>query len=191
MWNTTSGTTQSISACAFNNWVVTSTAVDSGDGAVKTYPNTHKDYNKVEISSIASMTSSYAHSAPAGGNWDFAYDIWINGIGNVGGSTELMIWTEAKGKQADAVKGYSSVATATLGGTSYDIKKNGNTYIVYNMSTYKNSGTVDLKAIMSDMITRGLIPANSTVDQVDYGVEIVDSGGANQLFKLTNFSVTP
>ena len=193
MWNASSypDTKQTVSVCAYNNWVVTASATDSGDGAVKTYPDTHKDYNKVAISSLSSMTSTYAHVAPSGGNWNFAYDIWINGIGNGNGSTELMIWTEAKGKQADAVNGYATIASVTLGGTAYNIKKNGSSYIVYKMTTYKNSGTVDLKAIMQDLITRGLIPGNSTVDQVDYGVEIVDSGGANQQFKLINFSVTP
>lgn len=191
MWNASSypDTKQTIFACSSSNWYVQATANDAGDGAVKTYPNVHKDYDAVPISSLNTITTSYSHVAPTAGNWNFAYDIWINGIGNGNGNIELMIWTQALGKQASAVKTYPRVGTVTLSGITYNVYKN-NTYIVFEMSPYKSSSTINLKEIFSYSVSKGLIPANATLHQVDYGVEVVSTNGTQSTFKFNNFTLT-
>jgi hypothetical protein len=84
--------------CDYNNWyVVANMNNDSGDGAVKTYPNVHKDFDGAPlISSFGTIASSFAHAAPHVGIYEFAYDIWPNGVASTG-STEVMIWTDKSG----------------------------------------------------------------------------------------------
>src|SRR5262245_13332608 len=55
-----------------------------GDGAVKTYPNVHKDYESVPIGSFESMTSRFAETSPRVGIYNVAYDLWINGVATPG-----------------------------------------------------------------------------------------------------------
>jgi len=84
-------------------------------------PNSHEDFKNVLIRSFNTITSTYTHEAPAIGNYDVAYDIWINGVAT-SGTTELMIWTQALGKQADAIKSYPSMGTVTLSGITYNVQ---------------------------------------------------------------------
>lgn len=191
MWNASNypDTKQTIFACAPNNWYVTATANDSkNDGAVKTYPNAHKDYNDAPLSSLPNITSTYVHIAPTFGNWNVAYDIWLNGIAS-SGSTEVMIWTQAMGKQAEAVKSYPRIGTVTLSGITYNVYKD-NRYIVFEMTPYKVSGTVNLTELFTYLTKNGHIPANSTLGQIGYGVEIVSTDNKPGTFKFTKFSLT-
>ena len=181
---------QTMYVCDYNNWYVVANMNDTGDGAVKTYPDVHEDFtNSPKISSFNTITSSYAHVAPSAGNWDFAYDIWINGVAS-SGSTELMIWTQAMGKQADAIKSYPSLGTVTLNGITYNVHHNGKGYIALEMLPYKASETINLKEVFTYIISKGLIPSGSTLGAIDYGVEIVSTNGTNQTFKVTNFSLS-
>ena len=70
------------------NWSVTATADNSsGDGAVKTYPNVHRDYHnwnagheRSSARSRRSIRSTFASRSPHVGIYDGAYDIWMNGV---------------------------------------------------------------------------------------------------------------
>lgn len=51
------------------------------------------------------------------------------------------------------------------------------------------SGTLDLKAFLRYLMDHKRLPAGSTLGQIDYGVEIVSTGGAKKRFDFTDFSV--
>ena len=53
----TKGTTE---VCSYHSWNHIGTASNTGDGAVKTYPNVHKDYSGHTISSFSTLTSTFA-----------------------------------------------------------------------------------------------------------------------------------
>ena len=65
MWNASGyNVRETLSACSAKNWRVVATANNrSGDGAVKTYPNVHKDYHnwstghEPRLSSFATIRS--------------------------------------------------------------------------------------------------------------------------------------
>src|ERR1044072_8812523 len=62
----------------------------SGDGAVKTYPNVHRDYfSNPLLSSLPVLSSTFAGTAWGSGIYNVAYDIWLNNY-----AYEVMIWTE-------------------------------------------------------------------------------------------------
>src|SRR5262249_57897014 len=81
-WNVGGYTvSQTMYICDYNNWYVVAKMDNSaGDGAVKTYPNVHKDFNgSPVIGSFNVISSSFGHVAPHVGIYEFAYDIWLNG----------------------------------------------------------------------------------------------------------------
>jgi len=176
---------QTLYACAYNNWYVVSNQTNSA-GAVKTYPNVHKDYHDAPISSFHSITSSFAASSPRAGIYNVAFDIWTNGIATAG-STEVMIWTDNY-KQVPAGRKTTSV---TLNGQAYDAwKTTDNRYIALVARTAMTSATIDVLGVLTWTVAQGWLGATATLGQICYGVEIVDTAGASATFTFANFSLT-
>ena len=177
---------QTMYICDYNNWyVVANMNNDTGDGAVKTYPNVHQDFNSAPaISSFTTISSSFAHTAPYLGIYEFAYDIWLNGVAS-SGSTEVMIWTD----NYNQVPSGSQVETVTFDGETYQVHKSGS-YIAFVESTNVTSGTLNLLSFFNHIIANGWIPSTSTVGAIDYGIELVSTGGADATFQVNDFSLT-
>jgi hypothetical protein len=186
-WNAASyQVTQTMYVCDYNNWyAVANMNNDANDGAVKTYPNVHKDFSGAPaISSFTTISSSFAHTAPHVGIYEFAYDIWLNGVAS-SGSTEVMIWTD----NYNQVPSGSVVETVTLDGQSYEVYKSGS-YIAFVETTNVTSGTVNLLSFFNHIISKGWIPSTSTVGAIDYGVELVSTNSTDATFQLNDFSLT-
>jgi hypothetical protein len=180
--------TQTLYACSYSDWyVVADMNNDSGDGHVKTYPNSHRDFdNEPAISSLNSVTSTFAETSPGTGIYEDAYDIWLNGIAT-SGSTEVMIWTQNQGQ----VPSGSIVGTVTLDGRSWTVWRStasGN-YIAFVANSNFTSGTMNLLAYFQYIIGQGWIPGNSTLGQVDYGVELVSTNSVPATFTFSDFTV--
>jgi hypothetical protein len=186
MWNSSAGLgPETLYACSYNNWYVVSNQTNSA-GAVKTYPNVHKNYNDALISSFNVITSTFAESSPHVGIYNVAYDIWTNGIAT-SGSTELMIWTE----NFNQVPAGSKVMATTFGGRTYDVwKTSNNHYIAFVPTMVFTSGTIDLLEILRWTIAQGWLASTSTLGQICFGIEIVSTNGANATFYVTDFSIT-
>ena len=186
MWNQSAGLgPETLSACSFHSWYVVSNQTNDA-GAVKTYPNVHEDYADVPINSFHSLTTTFAATSPHVGIYDVAYDIWTNGVAT-NGSTEFMIWTENHNQVPSGTKG----ATMTLDGRTYDVwHTSDNGYIAFVPSAPFTSGTIDLLAIFKWTMARGWLPSTSTLGQIDFGVEIVDTNGSDARFDFTDFSIT-
>jgi hypothetical protein len=186
MWNAARySVQQTLYACSPSNWYAVATMNNnSGDGAVKTYPNVHEDFSEPAIASFRSISSTFAEASPHVGIYEDAYDIWLNGVAS-SGSTEVMIWTENHGQ----VPSGSDLATVSFGGRSYQVWRSGS-YVAFVAGTNFTAGTVDLLAIFHWLINAGWIPASSTLGQIDYGAELVSTNGAPATFSFTNFSVT-
>ena len=186
-WNAASyQVSQTMYVCDYDNWYVVANMNDAaGDGAVKTYPNVHEDFGAAPaISSFGAISSSFAHTGPHVGVYEFAYDIWLNGIAS-SGSTEVMIWTD----NYNQVPSGSSLDTVTFDGESYRVYKSGS-YVAFVKTKNVNSGTLDLLSFFDYVITKGWIPSTSTLGAIDYGVELVSTDGADATFAVTDFSVT-
>jgi hypothetical protein len=177
---------QTMYICDYNNWyVVANMNNNTGDGAVKTYPNVHEDFNGApQISSFTTISSSFAHTAPHVGIYEYAYDIWLNGIAS-SGSTEVMIWTD----NYNQVPSGSSLETVTFDGESYKVYKSGS-YIAFVETTNVTTGTVNLLSFFNHIIAKGWIPSTSSIGAIDYGIELVSTNGADATFQLNNFSLT-
>jgi hypothetical protein len=188
MWNVGSyDVTETLYACSYDNWYVVANANDdSGDGAVKTYPNVHVDYGSVPISSFNTITSTFAESSPHVGIYNVAYDIWVNGVATPG-CTEFMIWNE----NFNQVPSGDKVTTVDLGGRTYDVwRTSSGGYIAFVPTEAFTSGTVDILEILNWAIAQGWIPGSSTLGQICFGVEIVSTDGSDATFHFTDFSIT-
>lgn len=186
-WNVTNyQVSQTMYICDYNDWyVVANMNNDSGDGAVKTYPDVHEDFSSAPaISTFTTITSTFAHTAPHVGIYEFAYDIWLNGVAT-NGSTEVMIWTD----NYNQVPSGSKTETVTLDGESYDVFKSGS-YIAFVETTSVTSGSVNLLSFFNHIISKGWVPSTSTLGAIDYGVELVSTGGRDATFALDGFSLT-
>lgn len=188
MWNSTkySPCTETLYAWSFDNWhVVARMNNNTGDGAVKTYPNVHKNYASVPIDSFNSITSTFAETSPHVGIYNFAYDIWINGIATTG-CTEIMIWSE----NFNQVPGGSYVQDVSFGGRTYKVYKRSNTgYIAFVPTANFTSGNMDLLEIMNWTIAKGWLSTKSTLNQICFGVEIVSTDDADATFQVSTFSI--
>lgn len=193
MWNASDySVSQKLAACSAGNWSVTATADDNeGDGAVKTYPNVHKDYHDWDsgkeppLSQYSRLTSTFAATSPHTGVYNVTYDIWLNGVP---GDREVMIWTENyhQSPAGDRVAG-----GLRFSGMTWDLyATDDNEYLAFIPSRPLTKGTLDLKAFLDYLVKNGRVPANSTLGQICFGVEVVSTNGKPATFGVTNFSVT-
>ncbi len=186
MWNGDEAGPETLRACAYNNWYVDSTQASTT--SVKTYPNVHKDIDDMKgkpFDGYSVITSTFAGRGPGTGIYDVAYDIWLNGVGDGDGVTELMVWTE----NLKQVPSGDQVNTYAAGGARYDVWKDDG-YIAFVSQQPRYSGSVDLKAMIAWSIGQGYMPKNPTVNQIGYGIEFCSTGGGKARFTLTDFSVT-
>ena len=186
MWNVGGGgISQTLSACSASSWFVKANVAEDG-GGVKTYPNSHYNYaDPPAISSLSSVTSTFGSSSPGSGNFEDAYDVWLNGTAGAGGD-EVMIWTDNHGESPAC----SPVTSATFDGESYTVWKGNNGPVSFVRNSNTTSGNVNLLEFFQWLINKGYEPANSKLYQVDYGVEIATTNGATETFGFNNFSVS-
>ncbi len=188
MWNSRkySPCTQTLSAWSHDKWhVVARMNNKTGDGAVKTYPNVHKDYQDAPIGSFDSITSTFAERSPHVGIYNVAYDIWINGIAKPG-CTEIMIWTE----NFHQVPGGAYVQDVTIGGRAFKVYKTANGgYIAFVATANFTSGKLRLLDIMRWVIAKGWLPDKSTLNQICFGIEIVSTEDTEAKFEVNAFSI--
>ena len=76
------------------------------------------------------------------------------------------------------------------GGRRYKVYKTANgRYIAFVATETFTSGTVDLLEMMNWAVAKGWLPAESTLNQVCFGVEVVSTDDADATFRVTAFSI--
>jgi hypothetical protein len=185
MWNNNSGGSQSLYACAFNNWYVVADQPNSG--SVKTYPDVLKNYNQ-SVSSFNTLSTSFADQGPHVGIYEFAYDIWINAEA-ASGATELMIWNDNYNQYPAG----SVVATTTIDGVPFQVYRANSNWQIVSFKAVNatiTSGTWNLLPFFTYMEGQGWITSSASLKQIAYGTEVCSTNSTKQTFKVTNFSIT-
>jgi hypothetical protein len=190
-WNASNyQVSQTLYACSYSNWYAVATMNNNaGDGAVKTYPNSHRDFdNHPLVTSLSSVTSTFANSTPSVGIYEQAYDIWLNNAAE-SYKTEVMVWTYNHGQSP----GGSLQGSVTIGGRGYKVWRgtsSGSQYVALVADQNFTSGTMDLLGIFRWIAQKGWLPSNTELQQVDYGAEIVSTGNVPETFSYSGFSVS-
>ena len=195
MWGS-GANTQTICANSATSWYITSNQPSTS--GIKAYGNASYYIGK-SLSSINTLSSTLGSTTPSGGAWDAAYDIWDST-----NAYEIMIWTNYTGtatgggnvkpisssynSSGNAVAVYSNVS---IGGATYNVYEgtNGSNKVISLLRTTKtNNATTDIKAVLTWIKGTGYF-GNITVGQVQYGVEVTSTSGA-QTWTMSNYTVT-
>jgi hypothetical protein len=180
-WGSGHGT-QTLWVDSASNWGVYSTQPDTS--GVKSYPNDSKSIGTA-LNSLSSVTSSFSESNPGSGDWESAYDIWLNTS-----SYEVMVWTYVEG---DVAPLGSSVGTVSLDGNTWTLYAGNNgsnpTYS-FVRSGNESSGSVNLLDLLKYLEnTKGYF-SDPTLSTVQYGWEISSTNDAQEDFTINSYSVT-
>jgi hypothetical protein len=198
MWNNHAGSgptgTYTMSVCSHDNWLEVANQLPStiSPGAVRAYPNVHKDYNDEPLSNVHSARFAHNTTKVDGMVWNVAFDVWINDNFD----NELMIWTENHNQRP---AGAVVAPTVTIGGQDYELWRLGSgtgtggifTYLSKTTQTY---GTMPLHLFFADLQQRGWLEPRAgggldTTWQVDYGVEVVDTNGVDHRWNFNDFEI--
>jgi hypothetical protein len=164
------------------NWGVYSTQPSTS--GVKAYPNESVSVGTA-LNSLNSVSSSFNESNPSGGNWESAYDIWLNGSG-----IEVMVWTDVSGNVGPLG---SSVGSVSLDGntwTLYSGSNGSNPTYSFVRSGNESSGTVNILDLLKYLENTKGYYSNPTLSTVQYGWEISGTGNAQENFTVNNYSVS-
>jgi len=187
-WN--SSAPQCVTATTGTAWSMTTANFNLSGGAPATYPSIYKGCHwgacttgsnlPIQVSKLASATSSWSTVQPASGAYDVAYDLWTNSAPTTGGQpndSEIMIWLNSRGGVAPFG---SKTATATIGGLSWDVYTG--RQAAWNIVSYvlRGGGTsftnLDVKSLINDSVSRGTTGANAYLIDAEAGFEIWQGG---------------
>ena len=161
------------------------------NGAPATYPSSYKGCHwgtcttvnsglPIQVSKLATVTTSWSTTQVASGAYDVAYDVWFNSTPTTNGQpdgTELMIWLNSRG----GVQPFGSqTGTANLAGVSWNVWTGQQTSWKIISYVLQGGGTsftnLNMKALIDDAVARGsLNPAHYLIDS-EAGFEIWQGG---------------
>src|SRR5690606_17346275 len=97
-----------------------------------------------------------------------------------------MIWTEYKTQRPAG----SNRGRVTVGGREWDLWTTGSNDIVSYVAVQPlKSGSMDVKHFTDHLISTGRMRSDSRLGQIGYGVEIVDTGGAERRFDVLDLQI--
>jgi hypothetical protein len=187
VWAPISGWKQTLYATSPGDWSVTAN-MPAGNTAVVSYPSSGADYNSRSLSSFTTLRSSFSENMNANSDtsaWA-AYDIWANG-----GANEIMIQHDFANNGACTYE-----ATADFGGSGgvpvqkWGLCQFGSELVWKLTSGNEQTGSVDILAMLTWLESQGYLPANSTLSSIGYGWEIASTGGVNENFQVSSYSIT-
>jgi hypothetical protein len=187
-WNST--LPQTLCGNSGSDWQVTSTQ-PAGQTGIATYPDVQLNYNTSQPSVSGldpSAKSSFAENmnTNSGTSAEAAYDIWLD----VGQSSraEVMIWYDTFNR--GTVGGATKIAgPVTFCGQSWQLWQDGSELIWY-LPQNEQTGTVCPVQMLQWLQSNGHLPTGALLSQFENGWEIASTGGVNETFKMTNYSVS-
>jgi hypothetical protein len=187
VWNPISGWQETLYANSPADWYVTAN-MPAGNTGVVSYPSIGATYNNDPLSSFLEMYSSFSENmnATSGTSAWAAYDIWLNN-----GNNEVMI-------QHDFANAgpCTAAASATFGGSggvpvqNWDLCQFGSELVWKLTGGNEQSGGVDILSMLTWLENKGYLPQDSTLGLIGYGWEICSTGGVNENFQVSSFSIT-
>jgi hypothetical protein len=189
VWSPISGWKQTLHATDPAHWYVTANMA-AGNTAVVSYPNTGVVFNKA-LSGFSSITSSFTDSLPqtSGANAEASYDIWLNNW-----SDEVMIQNDYTPSRGPACGNWTA-KNVEFGGSNgvpahpWDLCTSGSTAWWETADGNLPSGSVDVLAMLNWLVSHGHLPAGAQLGAVGYGFEISSTGGADENFQVSSYSI--
>jgi hypothetical protein len=159
-----------------------------GNTEVNNYPDvsdtvTTTSNTPQPVSGYTSLTSTYAENMHATANTDAeaAYDIWLNNF-----NLELMIWVDNHGQRP---AGTDTGVNITAGGVSYRLWDTSGHSTVSLVRSNAQSGSVDILGLVKALIARGTYASSVGFSQIDFGFETPSTGGLDETFEVTGYTL--
>jgi len=187
VWNPISGWQQTLSASGPGSWSVTA-SMPAGNTAVVSYPSSGSNYNEKPLSSFAVLRSSFSETMNATSKtsaWA-AYDVWLNDWNN-----EVMIQHDFASNGA-----CPTLASASFGGSggvpvqTWNLCKYSSELIWKLASGSEQTGSVDILSMLTWLENHGYLQSRSTLTSIGYGWELASTGGVNETFTVSSYSIT-
>jgi hypothetical protein len=142
----------------------------------------------IQISAISSANTSISYSY-VNGTFDAAYDIWLDPTPKTNGvnATEIMVWFNRQGSIQPVG---SRVGTASVAGRSWEVwqgNNGGNDVVSYVAPSAISSWSFDVKAFITDVISRGKATNSWYLTSIQAGFEPWIGG---QGLAVTSFSAS-
>ncbi len=202
VWNPINGWHQTLTANSPTSWSVLAN-MPTGNTGVVSYPNAWARDYRGTVDSFPQITESFTESMPHNAQtsgWAMN-DLWFNNWAD-----EVMVQYDfSSNTDCDAS---TVVATNVIFGGSNGVPvqqwhlcdftsagDSGHT-LAWKLGATEgsgkqseSSGSIDIKAMIGWLETNGYLPAASTWTALSDGWEICSTGGQNETFSLSNFSV--
>ena len=200
VWNPIPGWRQTLYAADPGDWQVTAN-MPAGNTAVVSYPSIGANYGQVTdvptpLTDYSSLYSSFSENmnATAGTSAWAAYDIWLgpeNCFPAVSScaSDEVMIQHDFAGNGA-----CTTLATAAFGGhggvpvRKWHLCRYGSE-LIWKLTRNEQSGSVDILSMLTWLVNHGYLRAGTGLWLIGYGWEICSTGGVNENFQVSSFSI--
>jgi len=173
---------QTLWANTYKDWGVNST--QPATSGVKSYANVTKTVGTA-LNSLNTATSTFAVSLPGTGDWEAAYDIWLNSS-----SYEMMVWVNKHGNVGPLG---SSIGTVTLNSNTWTVyvgNNGSNPVYSFVRSSNESSGTVNILGLLKWLENTKKYFSNPTLSSIQFGFEISGTGNTKQNFTVTNYSAS-
>lgn len=203
---------QTLSANSGTDWQVTANE-PAGNGSVRTGPEIQQqtndwclaenmwqsqgsctDLGNVPTSALSSLPSSYAESMPHNSQTiaEAAYDIWTNY------PNDIMVWNDTVNRCNSGAFGGTTLGTGvTIAGNIYDVYRYGGdgAEIIFVLEgaggagtcAQVSSGSVDLIGILNWVNAH--VTAITDISLIDYTFEVCSTGGSNENFTLSAYTL--
>jgi Glycosyl hydrolase family 12 len=188
VWSPIPGWKQTLTSFGPGSWQVVAN-MPAGNTAIVSYPDVQQPYNDVKLSSYTSMTSSFTENMNAnpGTVGEAAWDIWLTNW-----NYEVMIWVDNYGQDIANSDG-TLLGTTSIGGQTWDVYRNGplgpGVELIVALDHNEQSGTVDIMSTLNYLQQHGWLPSNATLTAVDFGAEFASTGGKNETFQVSNYTI--
>lgn len=182
-WNTAQAGPQLVWADSYHHWGVQS--VQPGSTSVKTYPSVQQNFPNPALSSVKSLTSTFAQAMPPAKlsyDAEAAYDLWLDNY-----KIEVMVWVANHGQ-------------TPLGGVINHVVAAGRRYAVYQGGSDvfsfvaagkpATTGQVDLLGLLNWLVRHHYLSGSDQLTQVNFGWEIASTNGVPLDFAVTGYSLT-
>lgn len=201
VWSPIHGSRQTLYAADPGTWHVTAN-MPAGNTAVVSYPSIGANYGRVTdvptpLTHYSSIHSSFSEdmNATAGTSAWAAYDIWLgpdncSPAGSSCASDEVMIQHDFARNGACTTQ-----ATAAFGGSGgiplqkWNLCKYGSE-LIWKLAHNERSGSVDILSMLTWLVNHKYLPARTGLWLIGYGWEICSTGGVNENFQVSRYSMT-
>jgi hypothetical protein len=194
MWNCPSTNppcgAQTLWANSSSNWGVVSDQA-KGNTAVMVYPDAQNVYTLPSgdpdpLKNFGIIQSTFKERSPSVGDFEAAYDLWLNNW-----NTEVMIWVDNHGQTPAG----NVVGTTTIYGQRFTVWSSAGQSggypsgpFTFVLNKNEKGGRVHILSAFRVLEEMKLIPATSSLDDIEFGWEICSTGGHPENFEVTSYS---